>query len=198
MSEPRGPRVHKATQHRRADSRAWQTGLRIGEVAFPILTMAFAAVGNVVGVVHIPLWASLPLAAALSGFQYFALHALRGSDHTKQVGLLWSALVFAMVIAIGVFCYNQWGDPQKRAAHMYSMVVTGPDAAVWQEADMPGGPKSMSLNSVAGGWIIQVDCFGPDEHGKHWYRVSGQGNGFLPPEALAPAYGVDGSKIPAC
>jgi hypothetical protein len=180
------------------DSRAWQTGLRIGKVAVPILTAAVVAAISLAGVIHIPLgWIAL-LVVTLALVEYAAVEALRTSDQTRQIYLLWCALGAAISIPIGLWSYHQWGDPQIRARPVYAMVVNGGGAKVWYQSDLPGEPYRLSLGSIAGGWIIQVDCFGVARDGTHWYRVSGPGNGFLPTDAVRPAYGVDGSKIPAC
>jgi hypothetical protein len=167
-------------------------------VAVPILTAAFVAAISLAGLIHIPFgWIAL-LVVALALVEYAAVEALRASDQTRKIHLLWCALGAAILIPIGLWSYHQWGDPQNRAPTAYAMVVNGGGANVWYQSNMPGEPYRLSLGSIAGGWIIQVDCFAVARDGTHWYRVSGPGNGFLPPDAVRPAYGADGSRIPAC
>lgn len=111
---------------------------------------------------------------------------------------IFSAVVAVVGVVVAVLTWAPWKDSSATKRETFSMIVVGGDAYIWQQADTPGGDPTLSLPPAAGGSIVDVDCYGLAPDGKKWFRVHELGSGFLPPQALRSAYGVDETRIPEC
>jgi hypothetical protein len=176
------------------------------DIGAAAISVSAAAVGQVAGLMDLPLPVLALAAAAVAGIAATVSQAAGSRDDPATARQWWSAsTVLLLVATAGAFGYHRFLDPSNRVPRAYEFVVNGTEVNVIPLYGEAGGAEQilatgeMGQNGLIGGQTYSFNCWTIGLDSAEWPRYERFGQVWWAPRAdLHPPFGESQPPVPHC